>query len=56
MMWLKLFVLLFFHVGMLFGEFAPAIDLDDCGNAAFVEIGDDDEFIFVYPDGDGLEV
>lgn len=51
-----MFVLLFFHVGMLLGEFALAIDLDDGGNAAFVEIGDDDELFLADPDGDGLKV
>ena len=56
MMWLEVLVLLFFHVGVLFGELALAIDLDDGGDAAFVEIGHDDELLLAHPDGYGLQV
>lgn len=53
---LKVFVLLFFHVGVLFGEFALAIDLDDGGDATFVEIGNDDELLLADPDCYGLQI
>lgn len=53
---LKVFILLFFHIGVLFGEFALAVDLDNGGDAAFVVIGDDDEFLLADPDCYGLQI
>lgn len=49
-------VFLFFHVRVLFGDFALAVDLDDSGDATFVDIGDDDELLFADPDRYGLQI